>query len=193
MRGSLEAVRIALEKIQSAKVDLSVISSGVGEISESDIQLASTSGAVVLGFHTQIESHADALVRQLGVKVRQHDVIFHAVDDIKELMTGLLDKIEQETEKGKALVKAVFKSSQHGNIAGCLVTEGTITRNNRIRINRGGEILWKGPITSLRRINEDVREVLKGTECGVVMSAFQGVQVDDVLEAYEVTYITQEL
>lgn len=193
VRGSLEAMKIALEKIQSSKVDLSVISSAVGEISESDIQLASTSGAVVLGFHTAIESHADALVRQLGVKVRQHDVIFHAVDDIKELMGALLDKIEQETDKGKAEVKAIFKSSHLGNIAGCQVTEGTITRNNRIRVLRDGEVIWKGPILGLRRVNEDVREVQKGFECGIVLNGFQAFQVGDVLEAYEVTYITQEL
>lgn len=193
VRGSLEAVKIALEKVQSSKVDLSIISSAVGEITESDIQLAATSGAVVVGFHTQVESHADAFVRQLGVKVCLHDVIFHAVDDVKEQMTGLLDKIEQETEKGKAMVKAVFKSSQHGNIAGCLVTEGSIVRNNRVRVSRGGEIVWKGPISSLRRINEDVREVQKGTECGIVLNGFQAVLVDDILEAYEVTYITQEL
>lgn len=193
VRGSLEAVKVALEKIHSKKVDLSIISSGVGEISESDIQLASTSGAIVLGFHTQIESHAEVLVRQLGVKVRQHNIIYHAIDDTKELMASLLDKIEQETEKGKAEVKAVFKSSHLGNIAGCIVTEGSVVRNNRIRVSRKGEIVWKGAISSLRRINEDVREVQKGFECGVVIANFQGVQVGDILEAYEVTYITQEL
>ncbi|MDP1836013.1 MAG: translation initiation factor IF-2 [Chlamydiales bacterium] len=193
VRGSLEAVKVALEKIQSNKVDLSIIFHGVGEISESDIQMAATSGAVVLGFHTQIESHADVLVRQLGVKVRQHDVIFHAIDDVKELMGGLLDKIEQENEKGKAEVKAVFKSSHLGNIAGCIVTEGAIVRNNRMRVMRNGEMLWKGAISSLRRVNEDVREIQKGFECGIVLSGFQAVQVGDILEAYEVTYITQEL
>lgn len=192
VRGSLEAVKVALEKIKSDKVDLTVISSGVGEISESDIQLATTSGAVVVGFHTQIESHAEVLVRQLGVKVVQHDVIFHAIDDMKELMTALLPKIEQENEKGKAEVKAIFKSSQLGNIAGCQITEGSISRNNKIRVIRNGEPVWKGNLTSLRRINEDVREVQKGFECGIVLS-FQAIQVGDILEAFEITYITQEL
>lgn len=192
VRGSLEAVKTALEKIHSSKVDLSIIATSVGEISESDVQMAATSGAVILGFHTQIESHAEVIVRQLGVKVRQHDVIFHAIDDIKELMAGLLDKIEQENEKGKAEVKAVFKSSQLGNIAGCIVTEGVIIRNNRIRVMRKGEMLWKGAISSLRRVNEDVREIQKGFECGIVLG-FQGIQVGDILEAYEITYITQEL
>ena len=193
VRGALEAVRVALEKIQSNKVDLNIIFSGVGEISESDIQMAATSGAVVLGFHTQIESHAEALVKQLGVKVKQHDVIFHAIDDIKAVMTSLLDKIEQENDKGKAEVKAIFKSSQLGNIAGCQVVEGSITRNNRMRVIRDGVAIWKGGISSLRRINEDVRDVQKGFECGIVLAGFQTFQVGDILEAYEVMYITQEL
>ncbi len=193
VRGALEAMIVALQKIQSSKVDLNIIFSGVGEISESDVQLAATSGAIILGFHTQIESHADALVKQLGVKVRQHDVIFHAIDDMKVLMTGLLDKIEQENDKGKAEIKAIFKSSQLGNIAGCQVTEGSIFRNNRIRVMRNGEQIWKGGISSLRRINDDVREVTKGLECGIVLSGFQTPQVGDILEAYEVIYITQEL
>ena len=193
VRGSLEAVKVALEKITSDKVDLNIISTGVGEISESDVQLATTSNAVVLGFHTQIESHAEVLVKQLGVKVRQHDIIFHAIDDIKELMKATLDKIEQETERGKAEVKAVFKSSQLGNIAGCQIIEGVVARSHRIRVIRNGEEIWKGAITSLRRVNEDVREIQKGFECGIVLNGFQTFQVGDILQSFEVTYITQEI
>ena len=162
VQGSLEAIKTALEKIHSDKADLNIIYTGVGEISESDVQLASASKAIILGFHTAIEVHADALLRQLGVQVRMHDIIYHAIDDVKALMVELLDKVALETEKGKAEVKATFKSSQIGLIAGCQVTEGTIVRNNQVRVRRKNEVIWKGSITSLKRVKEDVREVQKG-------------------------------
>lgn len=193
VQGSLEALKVALQKIQSEKADLNIIFTGVGEVSESDVQLAAASKAVIIGFHTQIESHADALLKQLGVQVRLHNIIYHAIDDVKELMSGLLDKIAQETDRGKAEVKATFKSSHHGVIAGCIVTEGSITRNNSMRVRRGKEIVWKGSIASLKRVKEDVREVAKGLECGILLNNYNEVQEGDILEAFETTYITQEL
>lgn len=193
VQGSLEAIKVALQKIESKKADLNIIFAGVGEVSESDVQLAAASKAAIVGFHTQIESHAEALLKQLGVQARLHDIIYHAVDDVKDLMSGLLDKIAQETERGKAEVKATFKSSQLGIIAGCIVTEGSIHRNYQIRLKRDGEVLWTGPISSLKRVKEDVREVAKGLECGIVLSGWSDVQEGDSLEAFEITYITQEL
>lgn len=193
VQGSLEALKAALGKIQSDKAEANIIFAGVGEISESDIQMAATSKAVVIGFHTQVESHADSMVKQLNVQVRLHDIIYHAVDDVKAIMKGMLDKIAIETEKGKAEVKALFKSSQVGTIAGCIVTEGTIQRNHYIRITRKGEFVGKTQIASLKRVKEDVKEVSKGIECGIVLNKFTDVQEGDILEAYEVTYITQEL
>jgi translation initiation factor IF-2 len=193
VQGSLEALKAALLKIESDKADLNIIFTGVGEVSESDIQLAAASKAVVLGFHTQIENHAEALVKQMGVQVRLHNIIYHAVDDIKVLMTGLLEKLSQEVEKGKALVKATFKSSQTGIIAGCQVIEGTIHRNHYARIKRGQEVVWKGTIASLKRVKEDVREVQKGVECGILLNNFSDILENDVIEAYEIIYISQEL
>lgn len=193
VQGSLEALKVALLKIESDKVDLNIIFTGVGEISESDVQLAAASKAVIIGFHTQIESHAEPLVKQLGVQVRLHNIIYHAIDDVKTVMGGLLEKIAQETEKGKALVKATFKSSQAGVIAGCQVIEGSIHRNNHMRVRRGEEVVWKGTIASLKRVKEDVREVQKGLECGILLNNFSDVREGDILEAYEVTYIAQEL
>lgn len=193
VQGSLEALKAALLKIESEKVDLNIIFAGVGEVSESDVQLAAASKAVIIGFHTQIESHAEPLVKQLGVQVRLHNIIYHAIDDVKGVMGGLLDKIAQETEKGKALVKATFKSSQAGVIAGCQVIEGSIHRSNYIRVRRGQDAIWKGTIASLKRVKEDVREVQKGLECGILLNNFSDVQEGDILEAYEVTYIAQEL
>lgn len=193
VQGSLEALKVALMKIESAKIDLNIIFAGVGEVTESDVQLAAASKAIVIGFHTAVESHADTLIKQLGIQVRLHDIIYHAIDDVKLLMTGLLDKIPVENEKGKASVKATFKSSHVGIIAGCIVTEGEIKRNYHARLMRDGQQVWKGTISSLKRVKDDVREVQKGLECGIILSNYTDIKEGDVIEAYEVTYITQEL
>lgn len=193
VQGSLEALKVALEKIKSTKAELNIIFSGVGEVSESDVQLAAASKGVIIGFHTQIESHAEQLFKQLSVQVYIHEIIYHAIDNVKELMLALLDKIAIETEKGKTEVRAIFKSSHVGQIAGCQVIEGVIQRNNMARLRRGKEIAWKGSINSLKRVKEDVREVLKGFECGVVLNNCSDIKEGDIIESYEVTYITQEL
>lgn len=192
VQGSLEALKVALAKIESDKVNLNVIFTGIGEVSESDAQLAKASKAVIIGFHTQVESHAETLAKELGVQIKLHDIIYHAIDDVKDMMAGTLDRLAEEKETGKANVIATFKSSHLGTIAGCLVTEGTIHRNHRLRIIRDGEQIWTGPISSIRRVKEDVREVQKGVECGIVLST-NDVQEGDVLEAFEIIYITQQL
>ncbi len=193
VQGSLEALKAALLKIKSDKVDADIISSSVGEITESDVLLAAASKAVIVGFHTAVESHAEQLLKQHGIKVFLHDIIYHAVDEVRELMTNLLDKIPQENLKGKANVIAVFKSSQVGRIAGCMVSEGTITRSNHVKVIRGGELVWKGSIASLRRVKEDVKEISKGFECGILLNNFNDFQEGDIIEAYETTYLTQTL
>ncbi len=193
VQGSLEALKTSLLKIESKKVDVNIISAAVGEISESDIQLAAASKAVILGFHTKVESHADSLIKELKVTVRLHDVIYHAVDDVKASMVALLDKIAQEEDTGTALVKATFKASQLGVIAGCQVTQGTIRRNQHIRLMRDGTQIWKGPIASLKRVKEDVREVGKGIECGIVLQNFSDIKEGDIIQAFDVHYLTQEL
>jgi len=193
VQGSIEALKASIMKIESTKAEPNIIFTGVGEISESDIQLAAASHAVILGFHTGIEAHAESLVKELGVTVRQHDIIYHAIDDVKRMMTGLLDKIEEEKETGTAEVRALFKSSQLGTIAGCMITDGTIMRHHRVRVLRAGEVVWKGVIHSLKRVKEDVKEVKKGFECGIVLQGFSAVQEGDILQAYELIYRSQEL
>lgn len=193
VQGSLEALQVSLKKITSNKVMVNIISTGVGEISESDVQLASTSKAVIIGFHCGVESHAEDLLKQTGVQVRLHDIIYHAVDDVKVLMAGLLERIALETEKGKAEVLEIFKSSQLGSISGCRVIEGSIARSHQMRVKRGDAVIWKGGLSSLKRVKEDVREVVKGLECGIVLNGFRETQVGDILESYEITYIDQQL
>ena len=192
VQGSLEAMKTSLTKILSTKVEVSIISSGIGQINESDVELAAASKAVILGFHSDIESHAVELVRQHKVQVKIHDIIYHAVDEVKLLMKGLLDKVQQENDTGKAVVKAIFKSSHLGNICGCQVSEGTIHRNDHIKVMRNDEVMWKGAINSLKRVKEDVREVSKGIECGIVIN-YQGVAEGDVLQGFSVSYLEQDI
>lgn len=193
VQGSVEAIKNSLGKIKSQKAELNIISAEVGEISESDIQRASTSGAVIIGFHTAVEGHADSFIRELQVQVYNFDVIYHLVDKVKSLMTDLLDKIRIETQVGNAIVQATFKSSHLGVIAGCLVNEGSIKRSNMVKVVRNKEVVWQGDIASLKRVQEDVREVNKGLECGILLNHFNQVQAGDNIQSYEVTYIKQEL
>lgn len=193
VQGSLEALKNSILRIQSEKAEAQIIFMGVGEISESDVELAQASNAVIIGFHTAIESHVDSLVKEHKVTVKLYDVIYHAIDGIKEIMTSLLDKIAEEKENGTALVQATFKASQLGVIAGCIVSEGIIARSNRIRVVRNGEVIWKGKIASLKRSKEDVKEVKKGLECGILLDGYNEAQVGDILQAYEIIYTTQEL
>ena len=193
VQGSLEALKSSLLKIKSDKVRIEFVSADVGEISESDIELAAASKATVVGFHTSIESRADDLIKQKKVAVYTQDVIYHLIDEVKDRMRSLLDKLAQETDSGEAVVKAVFKSSQLGNIAGSQVTEGTIKRQSLIRQLRGNKVIWKGKLASLKRVKEDVKEVQKGFECGIVLEGQSDVKEGDVLQAYDVTYLEQDL
>lgn len=193
VQGSLEALKQSLLKIKSKKIDLSIVSEEVGEVSESDIQLAAAANAVIIGFHTRIESHAEELVRKLKANLRMHDVIYHAIEDVQKLMIEQLDKIPEEKPMGKLEVKTIFKSSQIGKIAGCQVLEGLIRRNDFARIEREGEIVFDGKIASLKREKEDVKEVQKGFECGIVLAGFDDFMEGDIIETHDITYKEQEL
>lgn len=193
VQGSLQALKTSLNKIPSEKVELNIISEDVGEISESDVELAHASGAAIVGFHTQIESHAESNIRKFKINVKTHDVIYHLIDEVKVMMRNTLDKIREEHEIGEARVQAVFKSSQLGNIAGCIVTDGLIKRNSFVKIHRENKIIWSGDILSLKRVKEDVKEVKKDIECGILLKGYQDVQVGDIIKAFEVTYIAQDL
>lgn len=193
VQGSLEALKTALGKIESDKVELNIIFTGIGEITESDVQLAAASKAVIIGFHNSIESNAEQIAKEMGVETRIHDVIYHAIDGVKELMAGQLDKLAKEEPRGKAEVLRVFKSSQVGSIAGCMVQEGSIARNHQARLFRNNQPIWKGTIASLKRIKEDVREVKQGFECGIVLNGSPEPQPGDLIESFEITYIKQTL
>lgn len=193
VQGSLEALKTSLLKIHSEKVSLNIVNAEVGEISESDIRLAYASKAIILGFHTKIENHAEPIIKQLKVIVKQHDIIYHAIDDVKELMRSTLDKVEEHHDIGQAQVLALFKSSQLGTIAGCLVIDGMIKRNSNVRVIRNGEKIFVTKIASLKKVKEDVKEVSKGTECGIVLENFSDIKKDDIIQAYDINYLEQQL
>jgi translation initiation factor IF-2 len=193
VQGSLEALKNSLSKIRSDKVRLEFVDANVGEISESDIDLASASKATIVGFHTTVESRAEDLIKQKGIAVYNQDIIYHIIEEVKERMRSLLDKLVEEKDIGKVHVKAIFKSSQLGLIAGCQVTEGVLPRNAFLRQNRDGKIIWKGKVASLKREKEEVKEVKEGYECGLLLEGQRDVQIGDVIEVYELTYLEQSL
>lgn len=193
VQGSIEALKTSLGKIHSDKVRIEIVNADVGQISESDIELAAASKATIVGFHTNIESRADDLIKQKKVAVYMQDVIYHLIDEVRERMRQLLDKIAKETDTGSALVKAVFKSSQLGVIAGCQVIDGNIKRQHLVRQLRDNKEIWKGKIASLKRLKEDIKEVQKGFECGILLEGQSDIKEGDILQAYEITYLEQEL
>ncbi|GAB5412095.1 MAG: translation initiation factor IF-2 [Chlamydiales bacterium] len=193
VQGSLEALKNSLKRLPQEKVELNFINESVGEISESDIELAHASGASIIGFHTKVESHAEGSIKKLQVDIKSHDVIYHLVDEVKLMMKNLLDKIREEHEVGEAEILAIFKSSSLGLIAGCRINDGNIKRTHLVRLYRDGEKLFEGDIASLKREKEDVKEVAKGFECGILLQKFRDYQVGDIIKAFEVTYKEQEL
>jgi translation initiation factor IF-2 len=193
MQGSIEALIKALKKIETEKVELNIISADIGKISESDIHLSSASNAPIIGFHTQIESHADFLIQELKIKIYIHDIIYHAIDSVKKLMLEQLDKIEKETDTGQALIKTIFKSSQLGKIAGCVVVDGILKRSQNVRLLRDDKIIYKGKINSIKKEKEDIKEIQKGKECGIILEKFSDIQEKDIIQAYDISYISQEL
>lgn len=193
VQGSLEALKNSLVKLPSEKVQLNFVSENVGQISESDIELAAASNAAIIGFHTSVESHAVDDIVRYHITVKSHDIIYQLINDVRQLMVEKLDKLRIETEVAYATVKAIFKSSQLGLIAGCQVSDGTIRRNHFVKLERNKEIIWQGQIGSLKRNKDDVKEVSKGLECGILLEKFSDVHEGDIIRAYDISYQVQEL
>ena len=191
-QGSLEALVGALEQIESKKINLEIIHSAVGPISESDILLASASNAVVVGFNVKVENIAVSAAKREGVQVKLYSIIYELLDQIKEAMAGLLEPEHRETVIGHAEVKQVFELSR-GIVAGCLVTDGRIARAARARVLRKRQPVYDGGISTLRRFQDDVKEVRSGLECGIKLGDFSEYQVGDIIECYQLEAIAQKL
>jgi translation initiation factor IF-2 len=191
-QGSLEALTASLGQIQSRKIDLEMVHSGVGPISESDILLASASNAVVVGFNVKVESNAVGAAKREGVQVKLYSIIYELIDQIKEAMAGLLDPEHRETVIGHAEVKQVFQLSR-GIVAGCLVTDGRISRSARARVLRRRQPVYDGGLSTLRRFQDDVKEVRVGLECGIKLGDFSEYQVGDIIQCYQLEQVAQKL
>jgi len=191
-QGSLEAIVGALKQIETKKVTLEMIHSAVGPISESDILLASASEAVAVGFNIKVESMAVSAAKREGVQIKLYSIIYELLDQIKDAMAGLLEPELRETVIGHAEVKQVFELSK-GIVAGCLVTNGRIARTARARVLRKRQPVYDGGISTLRRFQDDVKEVRSGLECGIKLGDFSEYQVGDVIECYQLEQIAQKL
>jgi translation initiation factor IF-2 len=183
--GSVEAVVSELAKIQHPEVRVNVIHSGVGAITENDVMLASTSNAVIVGFNVRPNAEARALAERENVEIRPYRVIYQLTEDIQQALVGMLRPVEQEATLGEAEVRALFRVSRLGTIAGCMVTSGVVRRGAQVRVVREGTVVYETTIAQLKRFKDDVREVAEGFECGILLAGFNDVKEGDVLECYE--------
>lgn len=184
VQGSAEALRDALTKLSTDEVQVKVVASGLGGITVSDVQLAAASKALIIGFNVRADAGARDAVKETGVEVRYYSIIYEAIDDVKQMMSGMLQPEIKEQIVGVAQVREVFRSSKFGVVAGCLVTEGAVKRNNPIRVLRDNVVIFEGALESLRRFKDDVNEVRAGTECGIGVKNYQDVRVNDQIECF---------
>jgi translation initiation factor IF-2 len=183
--GSVEAVVGELNKIQHSEVRVNVIHQGVGGITENDVMLASASDAMIVGFNVRPNAEARALAERENVEIRPYRVIYQLTEDIEHALVGMLRPVEQEATLGEAQVRALFKVSRLGTIAGCMVTSGVVRRGAQVRVVRDGTVIYESTIAQLKRFKDDAREVAEGFECGILLEGFNDVKEGDVLECYE--------
>ena len=183
--GSAEAIKDSLEKLSHEEVRVNVISSGVGGITESDVNLAAASKAIIIGFNVRADASARTAVKETGVDIRYYSIIYEALDDVKAAISGMLSPEIREEIVGLAEVRDVFSSPKLGNIAGCLVVDGFVKKSNPIRVLRDNVVIYEGELESLRRFKDDVNEVRAGTECGIGVKGYNDVNAGDQIECYE--------
>ena len=182
--GSVEAVKQSLVKLSNEEVVVKVIHGGVGNINESDVTLASASNAIIIGFNVKPDNQARIVAEREKVDLRLYTVIYNAIEDVEAALKGMLEPIYEEKVIGTAEIRQIFKASGVGNIAGCIVTEGRITRDSKLRVSRDGKQIYEGPIATLKHFKDEVKEVKAGTECGIVVEGFNEIQEGDIFEAY---------
>jgi translation initiation factor IF-2 len=193
VQGSLEALTKELEKLENPEVPIRILLKGVGGISESDILLADASQAIVIGFRVAPEDRAVSLADEKKIDIRRYDIIYQVTDEIKKAVEGMLVPEIKEVHLGRATVRQTFKISKVGTVAGCFVTQGTIERSAKARVIREGREIYKGAVDALKRFKDDVKEVREGFECGIKVSNFDDLKVDDTIEAYRIDVIRRTL
>ncbi|MCX6589685.1 MAG: translation initiation factor IF-2 [Acidobacteria bacterium] len=190
--GTAEVLSETLQKLSTEKVRVRVLRQGVGAISEADVLLASASNAIIIGFNVKPDRTAAAVAERERIDVRSHSIIYEVTDEIKKAMLGLLAPVYREIYKGKAEVREIFRITKVGNVAGCYVTDGTITRNSEARIIREGQTVHTGKISQLKRFKDDASEVRSGYECGISVSGTNDIKVGDIIEAFLMERVIQD-
>jgi len=193
VQGSLEALSESLVKQSTDEVKLKIIHSATGAIAESDIMLASASGAIIIGFNVRANPRVSEIAARESVDIRYYDVIYNVINDIRLAMTGLLEPLYEEHVIGRVDIQEIFHVPKVGSVAGCIVTDGHVERNANVRLLRDEVVVFDGKIASLRRFKEDAKEVQSGYECGIGLENFQDVKPGDVFEIYEVEEVEAEL
>jgi translation initiation factor IF-2 len=192
VQGSAEAITASLNQIESKKIDLEIIHVGVGPISESDVLLATASNAVIVGFNVKVENQAASAAKREGIQIKLYSIIYELIDQVKEAMVGLLDPEIRESVVGHAEVRQIFELSK-GTVAGCYVVDGRILRSGRARVLRKRQPIYDGGIATLRRFQDDVKEVRAGVECGIKLGDFTEYEVGDIIECYNLEKVPQQL
>lgn len=194
VQGSIEALIQSLQEIQSEKIELKIIMSGVGNVTTNDVLLASASDAIVIGFHVAQDGTAASLAKREGVEIRLYQVIYELVDEVREAMTGLLAPEEKERVMGQAEILQIFEMSNRNRVAGCIIRKGRVTSRARARVRRENDVLYEGRLETLKRFQNDAREVREGQECGMRLdNNFSGFEVGDTIETYEIEQSAAQL
>ena len=193
VRGSLEALTHALEDLSTDEVKVNIVSGGVGGIAETDANLAVTASALMVGFNVRADQQARQVMEREGIELRYYSVIYDIIDDVKQAMGGLLSPEYREEIVGIAEVRDVFKAPKIGQVAGCMVTEGTVYRNKRIRVLRDNVVIYEGELESLRRFKDNVNEVRQGMECGIGVKNYNDVKVGDQIEVFDTVEVERTL
>ena len=174
----------SLNKLSTADIKLKIIHSSTGAITETDVMLASSANAVIIGFNVRPDGKVAEIAELEGVEIKLYDIIYNVIADVKAAMEGLLEPIYKEVVQGRAEVRQLFKVPKVGTIAGCYVSEGKISRNSSVKLVRGGVVIYDGRVGSLKRLKDDAREVLTGFECGIGIENYNDLREGDVIEAY---------
>jgi translation initiation factor IF-2 len=193
VQGSVEAIVGSLEKLGTDEVIARVLLAGVGGISESDVTLAGSTGAVILGFNVRAHKEARTAAERAGVEIRYYNIIYDLVDDVKKAMSGLLSPTLRETMLGNAEILEIFNISKVGKIAGCRVTDGKVERGANVRLIRDNVVVHEGKLSTLKRFKDEVREVPAGQECGMAFEKYEDMRAGDVIECYRVESISRSL
>ncbi len=193
MDGSVEALTDSLVKLSTPEIQVNVIHKGVGQISESDVLLADASNAIVIGFQVRPSSGARKLADKEGIDIRLYSIIYDAINELKAAMEGMLSPDFKEEVVASLEVIEVYNITKVGNVAGCIVREGKITRNTKVRVVRNGIVVHTGELGSLKRFKDDVKDVANGYECGLNINKFNDLQVGDVIEGYDMVEVKKKL